>query len=102
LAWERRGSGQFYYRSRRVRGQVVREYVGGGEKGRRAAESDRAVSEARRRVVRLRAENRRPVDKLAARMDQFDIMFERLVVCQLACAGWKHYRREWRAPKRWR
>jgi hypothetical protein len=41
MGWERRGRGSWYYtRSKKVRGRVVREYVGGGLLGQSAALSD--------------------------------------------------------------
>lgn len=30
MGWEKRGSGQYYYRKKRVNGRVVSEYVGAG------------------------------------------------------------------------
>ena len=30
MGWEKRGSGQYYYRKKRVNGRVVSEYVGSG------------------------------------------------------------------------
>ena len=47
MAWEKRGKGTFYYRSRRVGGRVVKLYCGPGVVGRIAAEQD-----ARRRQER--------------------------------------------------
>jgi len=101
LAWEYRGIVPFYYRSRRVNGLVVREYVGGGEKGHLAAEADQAAREARRQVERLRAGRWRPVQDLTTHVRQFESVLETLVVCQLMSAGWRQIHRQWKAPNRW-
>ena len=101
MAWEYRGIVPFYYRSRRVNGRVVREYVGGGEKGQRAAEADQAAKEARTQGDRQQAESWRPVYDLAAHVRQFESVLETLVVCQLMSAGWRKIHRQWKAPNRW-
>src|SRR5262245_58541577 len=40
MAWERRGKRMYYYRSRKIAGRVVREYVGTGEIAEIAARLD--------------------------------------------------------------
>jgi len=100
LAWEYRGIVPFYYRSRRVNGRVVREYVGGGEKGQRAAEADQACREERKQTERQRAATRQPAHDLAMHIRQFGSVLDQLVVCQLVCAGWRQKCRQWKAPKR--
>jgi hypothetical protein len=101
MAWERRRNGRtYYYHWQRVGLRAVKQYVGSGEKGRRAAEADQAGREAYIQEALQRAENRRPVDKLAAHFNQFDRMLEQLVVCQLVSAGWRQHHRQWMAPKR--
>ena len=100
MAWECHGIHRYYYRARRVSGRVVREYIGGGEKGHRAEVADQAAKEARKQAERLRAESRRPVHDLAAHVRQFESVLETLVVCQLMCAGWRQIHRQWKAPNR--
>ena len=101
MAWERRRNGRtYYYHWQRVGLRAVKQYVGSGEKGLRAAEADRASREAHRHADLQRAEKRRPVDKLAAHLDQFDTMLDQLVSRQLVCAGWRQHHRQWMAPKR--
>jgi hypothetical protein len=57
MAWEKRLSGGLYYtRSRRRRGRVRREYVGGGLLGQMAAELD----------TRRRAERKREKEEVEA------------------------------------
>ena len=100
MAWERHGRRWYYYRSKRVNGQVVREYVGGGEKGRQAAQADRAGQVARRQAERQRTETMRPVHELFVHVRQFGSVLDQLLIGQLLCADWKHRCRHWRAPKR--
>ena len=47
MAWERRGKQKFYYRTRKAKGRYVREYIGRGERAKRAAAEDAARKEAR-------------------------------------------------------
>ncbi len=97
MAWERRGNGDYYYRSVRVGGRVVKEYGGGGLMGYLAAESDddrreeRAVQRRRERAERERwAALEGPAVELAA-------LTEALVTVALADAGYRrHSRGEWR------
>jgi hypothetical protein len=100
MAYERRRNGnEYYYRSHRERGNVVKEYIGGGELGRQAAEADRAARESRRQALRLRKEHSRPVDDLTADLDEFGAMVDELVTCQLLVAGAKSHHRTWMFSK---
>jgi hypothetical protein len=55
VSWESRGGrGRYYTRSRWVNGRIVREYVGGGQRGEQAAAED----------ARRRAERRAEVDRV--------------------------------------
>jgi hypothetical protein len=99
VAWEERpeGRGPYYTRSRRVDGRVVREYVGAGPAGQRAAEEDAGRRAARKeeqaRLEALRAEWRereRERERLEARADA-------LLRGSLLVAGYRqHDRGEWR------
>ena len=97
MAWEQRGNRDYYYRSVRVGGRVVKEYGGGGLMGYLAAESDEDQREQRAaRRERERAERERwaalegPTDELAELTDI-------LVTVALADAGYRrHARGEWR------
>jgi hypothetical protein len=101
MAWERRRNGRtYYYRWQRAGPRGVKQYVGSGEEGRQAAEAVRVAREIRLQKTLLRAEKRRPVNKLADHLGQLDIMLEQLIACQLVCAGWKRHHRQWMARKR--
>lgn len=55
MAWETRGRGAYYYRSRRVGGRVVHEYRGNGPHAvleDLEAEAERAARQAEREAVR--------------------------------------------------
>ena len=96
MAWERRRNGRaYYYRVRREGDRIVKEYVGAGEKGRRAAEADQAAREA----VLLREARGQDVEVLIDQLQEFASMVEQLVACQLVSAGWKTHNRQWRSPK---
>lgn len=100
MSWERHDKRWYYYRSKRVNGRIVREYVGGGEKGRRAAAADQAVREAHRQAERQRTETMLPVHELFVHVRQFGSVLDQLLIAQLLADGWKHSYRHWRAPKR--
>lgn len=107
MGWERRkgGSGQYYTRSKRVRGRVRREYIGCGPVAHLAAETDALAREARAAQRELSAERRR------ADQAQRDAMYAAILgpgetldlVCrvtmrwELEAAGYhQHDRGEWR------
>jgi hypothetical protein len=99
MGWERRRNGHaYYYRSVRCGTKVKKVYIGAGEKGRQAADADQVARDARRLLERLRKEQSRPVDELAAHLDEFGTLVDRLVESRLVCAGWKQHQRQWRPP----
>ncbi|MCE5216057.1 hypothetical protein LLH03_03395 [bacterium] len=98
MGWEtRNGKGSYYTRSRRVKGKVVREYVGTGEAAQVAA-----VNDARDRAKRL--ENARAFEAARARFEVVEAMTQVFsAVCDtvaqaaLVAAGYhRHNRGEWR------
>ena len=97
MGWERRRNGrEYYYRSRREGDRVVKEYVGGGETGRRAAAADQADRDASRQAAQLRQEESGKLEPLVANLDEFDRLVDQLLTCKLLCAGWKRHHRQWR------
>ena len=98
MGWERRRRGGLYYtRSKKVRGRVVREYVGGGLSGRLAALSDaerRAQLQAQAEAWRAeRAYLESPDAALHMLCDTSDAMARG----SLILAGYyRHHRGEWR------
>ncbi len=94
----RRNGRKYYYRSRRVQGRVVKEYVGGGEQGRQAAAADQAGRNARRQAARLCKEMNKDVGDLVVQLDEFDKLVDQIVICQLVGSGWRQHHRQWRPP----
>ncbi len=99
MAWERRCNGRLYYYRSRRNGDLVRKvYMGGGEQGRAAAEADQAARDARRQAAQRCEDESRPVEELAARLDELGRLVDRLVACHLLTHGWTQHHRQWRAP----
>ena len=97
MAWERRGNRDYYYRSVRVGGRVVKEYAGGGLMGLLGAESDEEQREQRAvERERERAERERWV-ALEGAADELALLTDALAGVALVLAGYrKHARGEWR------
>jgi len=102
MGWEYRGPhGPYYTRSRKVGGRVVREYIGAGEAGERAARRD---ATARRRRIRECAARRQQREGLMAAgrtahaiINALDAEARRM----LAAAGfYQHHAGEWRRRRR--
>jgi hypothetical protein len=97
MAFERRRNGrQYYYRSRREDGGVLKEYIGAGEAGRRAAEADQAARNLKIGAARRRQEKQRSIDELGQLLADLGRLVDRVVGYQLVSAGWKKHHRQWR------
>ena len=84
-------------RSRKVNGRVVREYVGGGEVGRLAAQTS-AIDQKQRKIERdaMRAERARS-DSIDSPVNDLNEIAELLACAALAAAGFRQHKRgEWR------
>lgn len=97
MAWETRpGGGRYYTRSRRENGKVIREYVGCGETGERAAQIDaerRAERAAERAAIREERARVEAIDtELAALHQTVDILTQGI----LLASGFKRHKRQWR------
>ncbi len=89
--------GRYYTRSKKVNGHIYREYIGGGETGRLAAQQD----QERRERIRLRRETARrvmadlgAVDETVAMLCQRAELTVRAAMC--AAGYYQHHRGEWR------
>lgn len=97
MAWEtRHDRGRYYTRSRRVNGRVIREYIGSGAKGDRAALEDaarRAAQAAERAVIRAERERVQAIDAEFAALHQ---IVDQLTRGALLAAGFERHKRQWR------
>ena len=98
MGWERRTRGGLYYtRSRKVRGRVVREYIGGGLLGAVAALSDaERRSQLKAQAQAWRAE-RAYLEAADAALHVLSDTSEAMSRGSLILAGYyRHHRGEWR------
>jgi hypothetical protein len=101
MPWEDRPGGRYYYRAKKTKGRVVKEYVGAGPKAEAAAAEDayaREVREAQRQATRR---HRSALEQQwAASLEQFinlDTSCEALMVGTLLAWGFhQHDRGAWR------
>jgi len=100
MGWEIRESGRRYYtRSRRVNGQVVRQYFGAGPCGDTAAAEDAArqlaVSRQRQEIQAIRAENQ-SLESLLAQLKAYE---NQIAAWLLLVAGCHRPKRQWRKKR---
>jgi hypothetical protein len=100
MAWEsRERGGPYYTRSKRVNGQVVREYIGGGELARIVAGQDainRSIREAKQKW------EQEELDRLAALGDPLGELCEVteiLARAHLLADGYHEHKGEWRRER---
>jgi hypothetical protein len=97
MGWER---GRYYTRSRKVNGQVVREYVGSGKVARLAAELDaldRSDREARKQAWQ---ETKFELARLDEPLDRLNELADVLARAALVAAGYRQHKRgEWRKQR---
>jgi hypothetical protein len=101
MAWETRRGRRYYYRARKVGGQVVMEYVGSGALAELVAEQDQAerltrqASRARAAAVQTEARGGE------AHVRSLDALASLLARATLAAEGFRRHRRgAWRRPRR--
>lgn len=97
MSWEmRNGAGPYYTRSRRIRGRVVREYVGRGLAAELQASRDaeaRSIRAARR--AKARSEQQAAID-LRASVTALSEEIHGLLVAMLKVSGYHEHRGQWR------
>lgn len=110
MAWEtRKGTKRKYYtRSRRIDGQVQREYLGCGEVARLSAESDKTARNAQTFLREQEAHRRLQqwerceaiYAAILAPLDGLDILCGAAIQRELEAAGYhQHDRGEWRKQR---
>jgi hypothetical protein len=98
MAWEsRRGRGRYYTRTRRVGGRFVREYVGAGADGERAAAQDAALRAGRQAEAQAWRAARARLDAADATVAALADAVRALVRAHLLVGGFRcHARGSWR------
>ena len=101
MAWEKRERGGLYYtRSRKVNGEVVREYIGSGLLGQVAAMEDERKREQERQRVAFEREERERLEEALAPVEELDEAAEVLARAVLLAGGYhRHKRGEWRKKR---
>lgn len=96
--WERRERGGLYYtRSKKVNGEVVREYVGGGVLGELAARMDSLERRQREEEAAAWKEEREQMEALDGLTEELYEAAEVLAKAALVASGYhQHKRGEWR------
>ena len=96
--WERRERGGLYYtRSRKVNGEVIREYVGGGVLGEIAGRMDALERRQREEEATAWKEEREQMEALDGLTEELYEAAEILAKAALVAAGYhQHKRGEWR------
>ncbi len=102
MAWEKRDRGGLYYtRSRKVDGQVVREYIGGGAWGELAAQMDALKRCQRQEEVQALTEECKRIEALQTSLEELCEAAEVFTRATLLAAGYRrHNRGEWRRKRR--
>jgi len=98
MPWETRiRGGQYYTRSRRVSGRVIREYFGSGSAGEEAAREDRERREAREQQRAMWQGEEEDLATLSAQLAVFNNATDVLLRAVLYASGYHlHKRGEWR------
>jgi hypothetical protein len=98
MGWETRSrGGQYYTRSHRIGGRVVREYVGGGLAGELAAIWDERTRDGRATAASATRAEQRRYDAADASLTQFCELVDLVAKAALLAAGYhQHHRGEWR------
>ena len=101
MGWERRERGSLYYtRSRKVNGEVIREYVGGGALGELAALIDAEERLRREEAAAAWREERERLEELASLVDELCEDVEIIARSALLAAGFRRHKRgEWRRKR---
>lgn len=98
MAWEsRNGGGQYYTRSRRVDGRVVREYIGSDALADAIAGADELERQRRKVAADAQRQERARLDAIDAQFARLDSLADLIVRASLVVAGYhQHHRGDWR------
>jgi hypothetical protein len=97
MAWERRRNGIYYYRTHKVKGRVIKEYIGTGPLAEIAAERDALTRAAHADEAENRRRERAEIRGLDTPLEVFADSLETLTRASLLLAGYhRHHGGEWR------
>ena len=97
MAWERRRNGTYYYRTHKVEGRSIKEYVGTGPFAEIAAERDTLARAARAEEAETQRREQAEIRGLDAPVEVFTGSLETLTRASLLLAGYyRHHGGEWR------
>ena len=97
MAWEQRRNGTYYYRTHKVQGRSVKEYVGTGPFAEIAAERDALARAARAEKAETQRRERAAIRALDAPLEVFADSLETLTRASLLLAGYhRHHGGDWR------
>jgi hypothetical protein len=94
MAWDWRG---YYYRSRKVDGQVIREYIGTGQLAELVAQMDALECEAREAGRARRRAQKAELEALDAPVNELNDLADLVARAALVAAGYRQHKRgPWR------
>jgi hypothetical protein len=97
MGWDKRG---YYYRSRKVKGRVEREYVGTGTVANLVAELDAADRDKKAAARQADQRSRQELAALDAPLETLDEFVDLVACATLLIAGYRQHRRgEWRKKR---
>jgi vacuolar-type H+-ATPase catalytic subunit A/Vma1 len=96
MATEARKGRSYYYRSRRIDGRVVREYVAAGAAAELAAKRDREDRELRRQQQSQQLCKLVTFDKISEQVNTLIENSNIILTASLLAAGFHQHRSEWR------
>lgn len=99
MAIESRGTGQYYYRKRRVGSRVVSEYVGAGYVGelmQMVDDQDRQDAQERRQAWQDTVEAEQALD---AQIDEVTALVNAYAGALMLASGYHQHRRQWRKQR---
>ena len=101
MPWEKRArGGRYYTRSRRHQGKIIRQYLGHGEKGRKAALED--ANKRANRASRIKARRHQQVEyeNTLNQVRAFEAVSNQITHAMLQAAGYHaHKGSEWRKKR---
>lgn len=97
MSWDSRG---YYYRSRRMNGQVTREYIGKGEIAEFIAEGDAIERELKFLQRSIWVAEKQEMEGIDAQMRELDGIAMKIIKAAMTAAGYhQHKRGEWRRKR---